>query len=102
MPETAQLALWQQRQRPLATRYAEWRATADGKDVFARVEQMALYAQRTGEQRIEINLLFAQVRRERKRAADNSFRAYLARELIAKHPQLVGVIRVKKRSGDTA
>lgn len=66
------------------------------------VEQQALSALQSGEKRIEINLLWAQVRRVRRKAADNSFRALLARELIDKHPQLRGVIRVKKRATEAA
>jgi hypothetical protein len=66
------------------------------------VEQQALNALQAGETRIEINLLWAQVRRVRHKVADNSFRALLARELIDKHPQLRGVIRVKKRATEQA
>lgn len=102
MPTEPQLALWQDRRRPLDVRYAEWRATADGTEVFRMVEELALNALKADEKRIEVNLLFAQVRRVRKQAADNSFRALLARELIDKHPQLGGVIHVKKRKTEKA
>lgn len=88
--------------RPLDVRYAEWRASADGIEVFRMVEELALNALGADEKRIEINLLFAQVRRVRKKAADNSYRAPLARELIDKHPQLRGVIHVKKRKSEKA
>jgi hypothetical protein len=98
MPTDAQLAFTLDR-RPLAQRYAEWRRSADGHEVVHLVEQQALNALSAGETRIEINLLWAQVRRVRRKAADNSFRALLARELIDKHPQLRGIIRVKRRKG---
>jgi hypothetical protein len=102
MPTEPQLALWQQDRRSLDGRYVEWRRSDDGIEVVQLIEEQALNAARAGEMRIEINLLWAQVRRVRRKAADNSFRALLARELIDKHPQLRGVIRVKKRAEGSA
>jgi hypothetical protein len=103
MKHESQLPLWTGKdRRPLDVRYHEWRATSDGIEVFAMIERQALNAIAAGEERIEINLLYAQVRRVRHKAADNSFRAPLARELIDRHPQLAGVIHVKKRKGDKA
>lgn len=99
---TEQLPLFGSARRPLEQRYREWRASADGIEVFAMIERQALNALEAGEERIEVNLLYAQVRRVRKKAADNSFRAPLARELIDRHPQLAGVIHVKKRKGEKA
>lgn len=102
MPAPDQLGLWQDRRTPLDLRYAAWRATTDGQDVFAAVERLAMNARHAGERRIEINLLFAQVRQRRKKAADNSFRALIARELIGRHPELAGLIHVKKRKSEAA
>lgn len=88
--------------RSIEERYAEWRTSDDGIEVVRMVEEQALNALAADEKRIEVNLLFAQVRRVRRKAADNSFRALIARELIDKHPQLRGVIRVKKRNSEQA
>lgn len=99
---TDQLPIWGDGSKPLDVRYRNWRASSDGREVAHLVEQQALNALQSGEKRIEINLLWAQVRRVRRKAADNSFRALLARELIDKHPKLRGVIRVKKRATEAA
>lgn len=86
----------------LDERYREWRETDDGVEVFHLVEQMALTALYEGKQRIEVNLLYAQVRETRRQSADNSFRALIARELIAKHPPLGALIEVRKRPTESA
>ncbi len=99
---TTQLPLFGSTRRPLEERYREWRATDDGVEVFRMIEAQALNAIAAGEERIEINLLYAQVRRVRKKAADNSFRALISRELIDLHPELMGVIHVKKRKDQAA
>jgi len=97
-----QLPIFGDPRTPLEERYRQWRATADGMEVAGMVEQLALNALHAGEKRIEINLLFAQVRRTRRQAADNSFRAPLARELIAQHPALADLIEVRKRPTESA
>lgn len=99
---TDQLPLWGKHREPLDVRYARWRASEDGQDVFRRVEQVALDMLAGGAERIEVNLLYAQVRAVRHQSADNSYRAPIARELIDQHPQLRGIIRVKKRKGQLA
>lgn len=95
--ETDQLPIWGKRRESLAERYARWRASEDGQEVFVRLEQTALDLCRSGATRIEINLLYAQLRSIRGKSADNSYRAPIARELLNRHPELKGIIRVKKQ-----
>ena len=95
----AQLALWGKR-KPLALRYLEWRTSEEGMELARAIERYALDQLAAGATRISVNQLFEGLRTTRHASLDNSFRAPLARALVEKHPQLRGVIRVRKAATD--
>lgn len=80
---------------PLALRYAAWRATELGADLFHQVARAALNLAQGGARRIEINALWASIRALRHVSMDNSFRAPAARELRARYPELRDLIEVR-------
>ena len=95
--DEAQLPIWGDRREPLAVRYGKWRLSEEGRDIAHQVTQLALTAAAADAKRISINLLFEQVRQAYHRPVDNSFRAFLARELRDKYPELKARIHVKDR-----
>jgi hypothetical protein len=100
--DQAQLPIWGDRRQPLAVRYAAWRLSEEGRDVAHQITQLALAAAAADRKRISINLLFEQLRLAQHRSVDNSFRAFLARELRDKYPELKDRIHVKDRKARAA
>jgi hypothetical protein len=80
----------------LAGRYAAWRQTADGLRVFLEIERRVLARANSGETRVEINDLVADLRRAWKVGIDNDHRAYIARSLIERHPFLGTTIKIRR------
>lgn len=88
---------------PLAVRYAAWRASPRGAEFFHALERAVLDQAAATQGRIEVNLVWAQLRRARRPrpdsprgyGANNSFRAPAARDLIERHPELRGRIEVR-------
>jgi hypothetical protein len=95
---TAQLDVFATGGKSLADRYREWRATELGTDFFRAVERAALDQRDNGATRIEVNLLWAAVRSARHQRANNSWRAFVADELCALHPELGQLIERRKRT----
>lgn len=91
----AQLPIWDTGRQPLALRYHEWRRSVEGQEVARLVERYALDQLAAGSRRISINQLFEAIRAARRVKLDNSYRAALAREILHKHPELAGKLRVK-------
>ena len=91
-----QPTLWEQRRRPsVADRYARWRPMH--ADVFAEIERRVLARATRGDLRVEVNDIFADLRRELKMRMDNTLRAPCADELVARHPWLDGHIERRPR-----
>jgi len=89
--------LWDGR-KSVEVRYLEWRFTEDGREVAHQVEQLALTAAAAGHKRISVNLLFEQLRQVRRIPIDNSFRAFLAREIRDRHPELRDRIHIRTKA----
>lgn len=91
-----QLDLWAARGRgSVADRYARWRAA--NPDLFAEIERRVLARANRGDGRVEINAVFASVRHDLTVKLDNSMRAPLADELVARHPHLETKIERRRR-----
>lgn len=96
MSAAPQLTLWEQRGRgSVADRYYRWRQ--QHPDVFAEIERRVLACSARGDQRIEVNEIWASVRADWKVKLDNSHRSLAARELIQRHPHLTTKIEIRKR-----
>lgn len=78
--------------------YREWRLTVDGALVWNHVEALALYYWHEGETRISVNSLVEEVRRNTKRQVNNTYRAWIADDLVAAYPkELSGVVERRRR-----
>lgn len=96
MATVVQPTLWEQRGRgSVADRYHRWRTTH--ADLYAEIERRVLARANSGEVRVEVNDVFADVRRDLKVRLDNSLRAPCADELIARHPGLREKIERRRR-----
>lgn len=95
--DTAQLGIFIPRgkRKSLADRFAAWRATTDGHEVAAAVATIALDLAAAGAGRIALNALFEQLRAARKKSLNNSYRSFLARELVDRYPQLKDRIELR-------
>jgi hypothetical protein len=81
----------------LAGRYAAWRQTADGLRVFLEIERRVLARANRGDERVEINDVTADLRQDWAVAINNSWRALISRELLARHAFLRGKIETRRR-----
>lgn len=96
MSAAPQLDLWSARGRgSVADRYDRWRQAHSA--LFEEIERRVLAKANAGEARIEINAVFAAVRHDLQVSLDNSLRAPLARELVARHPGLGEKIERRRR-----
>lgn len=91
----AQLPISFDSRQPLAVRFAEWALTTDGQEVIRMSERIALDQAANGAKRISISWIWESIRRARKKSADNSLRAPLARRLRELHPELRDLIKIK-------
>lgn len=90
--------------------FEDWIETPAGRHVEAEVRRLALEDREAGERHGEINLYLAIVRREsrgltkdrRGYACNNSHRAYLARRLMERVPQLLGFFKTRALYGKAA
>jgi hypothetical protein len=81
-----------------AEAYAHWRhRTEDGRRVFAYVERIALDLAARGDERISVNRLVEEARAHLHLEVNNSHRAALSDELIARHEHLLALIERRKR-----
>jgi len=87
---------------PLELRYREWRDSVEGQELAGAIAYTALDQVAAGAKRISVNLLFEQFRRARHVKANNSYRAFIARELREKYPQMKGLIEVRERKSERA
>jgi hypothetical protein len=95
-PPQRQLSLWETRGRgSVADRYHRWRMAHP--ELFAEIERRVLACARRGDRRIEVNRIVSEVRADLKVKLDNSARAPLADELVARHGFLDGKIERRRR-----
>jgi len=81
----------------LQGRYDAWRRTSEGLLAFLEIERRVVARSNRGDTLIEVNDVFADVRRDLLVRLNNDFRAPAARELIARHPELALKIRLRRR-----
>jgi hypothetical protein len=81
--------------------YAAWRETGDGLKVWLAVEQRALDLYGAGARRISTKALVELARASLKLEINNTYTAWLADDLIRKHPQLRDVIERRARRKET-
>jgi len=84
-------------------RYQEWKSGADGRRILALFERFALDAasigQRFGFKGVaeRVRWEIAVVRRSREDyKVDNAFVSMIARDLVAKHPALAGLVELRR------
>lgn len=93
----SQLAIpFEDGRQPLTMRYRDWRATAEGVEVVRMAEDIGTNLVAGGTRRLSISLIWEQIRKLRKKSADNSFRAFVARELHHRHPEWPFIMRKQK------
>lgn len=79
-------------------RYVRWRTeTPEGRRAFSYVAGAALVAAERGDKRISVNRLVEQARAALLVEIDNTARAWIADDLIARHPHLKDLIERRKR-----
>lgn len=90
-----QTSIFDARRAPLPERYRAWKATPDGTRFLHDVELAVLDVAVNNPRRIEINLIWAAVRDRLHIKADNSYRAFASRDLVAKWAHLQPMIRMR-------
>jgi hypothetical protein len=80
------------------TVYCEWRETEEGKKVWEFVVAEALLLARAGEKRISVNALCEQARHKLKALVNNTYRAWIADDLVVQYPELLPVIERRRRT----
>lgn len=81
-------------------RYAFWKASEAGAKVWRYVEATALQLAARGEQRISVNYIVECARRTeamKGTKVNNTWRALMADDLVARHPHLLDLIERRKR-----
>jgi hypothetical protein len=82
-------------------KWARWIATERGVELYREIERRVLACANSGDYRIEVNRIVADVRRgPPPEGIDNSIRSYISRELIAGHPFLAEKIEVRPLKGE--
>lgn len=78
--------------------YELWKATEEGRRAFAYIERAALDQAARGEARVSPRTLVAQVRERLKLEVNDHYSAWIADDLVARHPAaLLSVIERRKR-----
>ena len=77
--------------------YDRWRQTLDGIRVYSLIERRALALVEHGATRISVNALAESVRLKFHLEVNNTYRAYIADDLVEAHPKLVECIERRKR-----
>lgn len=80
--------------------YRAWRESGDGYKAFATLERLAVeqfHGTNGARKRISINALVEKVRDIWKIHINNTYRAWIADELIRRHPDMASVIVRRKR-----
>jgi hypothetical protein len=79
-------------------RYVRWRTeTPEGRRAFSYITGAALVAAERGDTRVSINRLVEQARAALHVEIDNTARAWISDDIIARHPHLTDVIERRKR-----
>ena len=79
-------------------RYVRWRTeTPEGRQAFSYIAGAALVAAERGDKRISVNRLVEEARARLHVEINNTARAWLADDLIARHPHLADVVERRKR-----
>lgn len=94
--------------RTVDERFAAWLATDEGAAAYRVIERDVLDAVARGAGWISIDEVFTRMRHVpslrkangEQYALNNSYRAPIARRLIAAHPALAGVIECRRRKGE--
>lgn len=81
--------------------YLAWRGTPDGEAFWREMQNRALRAFHGGAQRISVNGLHDEVRRDLKIGSNNTWRPWLADDLVRRYPDLLAVIERRKRRKPT-
>lgn len=76
--------------------YEAWKAS-EGIEVYAFIEAEALRRLAAGERRISVNAMHELARARFKWELNNSFRPYIADDLVTDHPELLAVIERRRR-----
>ena len=79
------------------SKWARWIAKPESRAVLEEIERRALAAWHNGDQRVEVNGIVADVRRDLKVSVDNSLRSILARRLVERYPVLEPLIELRAR-----
>ena len=91
--------------RSLQTRYAEWRASADGEAVYLNVRERALALRRRGWRHFGIGALWEAARYDWALRVgpdatgvkvNNDYRSRMARELMEQEPTLAGFFETRE------
>ena len=79
-------------------RYVRWRTeTPEGRQAFSYIAGAALVAAERGDKRISVNRLVEQARAALLVEIDNTARAWISDDLVARHPHLATLIERRKR-----
>jgi len=86
----------------LQGRYDAWRRTSEGLLAFLEIERRVLARANSGSreqpvERIAVNEITELVRRDLRVRINNSWRALISRELIARTPWLKDLIEIRRR-----
>ena len=82
-------------------KWARWIATVHGVELYQEIERRVLACANSGDHRIEVNRIVADVRRgPPPESIDNSIRSYVSRALIQAHPFLALTIEVRPLKGE--
>lgn len=82
----------------IAVRYATWRLTPEGKQVYDWIDRRARDRAESGEVRIGTKSLVERARDELHLHIDNKFTSMIARELVLRHPHLRERIELRERT----
>ena len=78
-------------------RFVAFLDTPDGQAFWEAVEEAALEALRTGEERFSTRTFLARYRDDEKVRINDHFSPWFADELVARHPLLLDIIERRKR-----
>ena len=78
--------------------YVWWKtSTVEGRRAFGYIEQCALVAAEKGQARISVNRLVEEVRVHLQLEVNNTYRAWIADDLVMRHPHLTDLIERRRR-----
>lgn len=89
---------------PLQEKYDNWRATADGQEVYHAIEEAALRLRARGFNHYGIAALYEAARYTRALRVgpdaegfklNNNWKSRIARDLMAEHPDLIGFFETR-------